>query len=220
MRLRELERDVDASRDIYQSFLKRSRETQEQESLNTSNARIIGDATAPTRRTFPPAASLLAMIGLVLGSLGAAAWIIVANQLLSDPTALRARTPVSQATDTPGSPPLPRARNQPPQLAAGASIEKPQVARLQESDVMRTLSGILVKGSVPDVTQIGWPTLRAGYPSTFFNAMRRDTREAIEVLDRKCNAVLAVIGAGAGEEPQHCRAEYRAGGGARWRQGC
>ena len=34
VRLRELERDVEASRDVYQSFLKRSRETEEQESLN------------------------------------------------------------------------------------------------------------------------------------------------------------------------------------------
>ena len=55
VRLRELERDVEASRDVYQSFLKRSRETEEQETLNTSSARIIGDATVPQRRTFPPA---------------------------------------------------------------------------------------------------------------------------------------------------------------------
>jgi len=56
--LRELERDVEASRDVYQSFLKRSRETEEQESLNTSSARVIGDATVPQRRTFPPATSI------------------------------------------------------------------------------------------------------------------------------------------------------------------
>jgi uncharacterized protein involved in exopolysaccharide biosynthesis len=42
VRLRELEREVEASRDVYQSFLKRSRETEEQESLNTSNARRSG----------------------------------------------------------------------------------------------------------------------------------------------------------------------------------
>ena len=53
VRLRELERDVEASRDVYQSFLKRSRETEEQESLNTSSARIIGEATVPQRRVVP-----------------------------------------------------------------------------------------------------------------------------------------------------------------------
>jgi uncharacterized protein involved in exopolysaccharide biosynthesis/Mrp family chromosome partitioning ATPase len=198
VRLRELERDVEASRDVYQSFLKRSRETQEQESLNTSNARIIGDATVPTRRAFPPAASLLAMIGLVLGSLGAAAWIIAANQLLPDPNAPRSRTPASPSTNT--SPSRPSAGNQPPQLATSASIEKPQVTRLQESDVMRTLSGILVKGSVPDVTQIGWPTLRAGYPLTFLNAMREMRARLSKSSPGNPAPVLAVIGAGAGED--------------------
>ena len=201
VRLRELERDVEASRDVYQSFLKRSRETQEQESLNTSNARIIGEATVPQRRAFPPASSLLAMIGLLLGTLGAAAWIVAANQLLPDPTAPRARTPASRSTNTPVSPSRLPAGNQPPQLATSASIEKPQVARLQESDVMRTLSGILVKGSVPDVTQIGWPTLRAGLPSTtFLNAMREMRARLSKSSIGNPTPVLAVIGAGASED--------------------
>ena len=82
VRLRELERDVDASRDVYQSFLKRSRETEEQESLNTSSARIIGEATVPQRRSFPPAMSVLAMIGFILGALAASAWVVAADRLL------------------------------------------------------------------------------------------------------------------------------------------
>ena len=82
VQLRELERNVEASRDVYQSFLKRSRETEEQESLNTSNARIIGEATIPQRRSFPPGMSLVAAIGLVLGALSAACWF-TAVELLS-----------------------------------------------------------------------------------------------------------------------------------------
>ena len=81
VRLRELERDVEASRDVYQSFLKRSRETEEQESLNTSSARIIGEATVPQRRVFPPAMSLLAMIGFMFGALAAAGWTVAADRL-------------------------------------------------------------------------------------------------------------------------------------------
>ena len=200
VRLRELERDVEANRDIYQSFLKRSRETQEQESLNTSNARIIGEATVPTRRAFPPAASLLAIIGLVLGSLGAAAWIVAANRLSPDPAAPRTGTPASPDIRTPTSPSRPPAGSRPQPLVAGASIEKPQVARLQESDVMRTLSGILVKGSIPDMTQIGWPTLRAGYPLTFLNAMREMRTRLSRSSPGNPAPVLAVIGAGAGED--------------------
>src|SRR5579863_10481166 len=87
VRLRELERDVEASRDVYQSFLKRSRETEEQESLNTSNARIIGEATVPQRRALPPAMSLIAAIGLVLGTLSAAMWFVAAELLSADTTA-------------------------------------------------------------------------------------------------------------------------------------
>src|ERR1700743_2451303 len=45
VRIPGLEREANASRDVYQSFLKRSRETEEQESLNTSAARVVGEAT-------------------------------------------------------------------------------------------------------------------------------------------------------------------------------
>ena len=94
VRLRELERDVEASRDVYQSFLKRSRETEEQETLNTSSARIIGDATVPQRRTFPPGMTLFAMIGFVLGGLASAAWIIAVERLTPGANPVRPNTPV------------------------------------------------------------------------------------------------------------------------------
>jgi uncharacterized protein involved in exopolysaccharide biosynthesis/Mrp family chromosome partitioning ATPase len=201
VRLRELERDVEASRDIYQSFLKRSRETEEQESLNTSSARIIGEATVPQRRTFPPAMSRLAMIGLLLGALGAAAWIVAADRLSPDPDETSARAPTSPEIWTPAPPSRPLAGNQPPQQVAGASIEKPRVVRLQESDVMRTLSGILAIGGSPDVTRIGWPTLRAGSPSAAFLSAMREMRETLAKRSiGNVAPVLAVIGAGASED--------------------
>src|SRR6202051_339977 len=143
VRLRELERDVEASRDIYQSFLKRSRETEEQESLNTSSARIIGEATVPQRRTFPPAVSLFAMIGLLLGALGAAAWIVAAARLSPDPDEPSAKAPASPEIWTPAPPSRPPAGNQPPQHAAAASIEKPRGAPLEGSDVMGRRRGNL-----------------------------------------------------------------------------
>src|SRR5579863_4798929 len=112
VRLRELERDVEASRDVYQSFLKRSRETEEQESLNTSNARTIGEATVPQQRTFPPAISLLAMIGLVLGGMTASGWFVLADLLSREAGATRPATPASpeERTVTPPSNPLPENR--------------------------------------------------------------------------------------------------------------
>src|SRR3984885_7868429 len=123
VRLRELERDVEASRDVYQSFLKRSRETQEQESLNTSSARIIGEATVPQRRAFPPAMSLIAAIGLVLGALAASTWFTAAELLSFDPAEGPAqRTMPDPITSVqPSKPP----ENKPPRPVA----EKPGIAR-------------------------------------------------------------------------------------------
>ena len=198
VRLRELERDVEASRDVYQSFLKRSRETEEQEGLNTSSARIIGEATVPRRRTFPPAMSMLAMIGFLLGGLAATGWVVAAERLPADPVEPR---PLKSQTKAPAPSPKPLPETPPRPPAAVALIEKPLIARLQESDVMRTLGGILAIGGIPDMTRIGWPTLRAGFPpTTFLNAMR----EMREMLAKRSPAdlppVMVVIGAGASED--------------------
>jgi uncharacterized protein involved in exopolysaccharide biosynthesis/Mrp family chromosome partitioning ATPase len=200
VRLRELERDVEASRDVYQSFLKRSRETEEQESLNTSSARVIGEATVPHRRTFPPGMSLIAMIGFVFGALAAAAWVIAADRLPPDASdALAVRSETRQpAMSPPSKPPF---ANQARQQASVALIEKPLIARLQESDVVRTLSGILKASGAPDLTRLGWPTLRAGFPmTTFLNAMREMRATLTRREPASAIPVMAMIGAGAGKD--------------------
>jgi len=75
--LRELERDIQASRAVYESFLVRSRETGEQERLDTRNVRVISAADLPLRRSWPPGNLLLALCALVIGlaaGLGIALW--------------------------------------------------------------------------------------------------------------------------------------------------
>jgi uncharacterized protein involved in exopolysaccharide biosynthesis/Mrp family chromosome partitioning ATPase len=204
VRLRELERDVEASRDVYQSFLKRSRETQEQESLNTSSARVIGEATVPQRRTFPPAMSLLAMVGFVFGALAAAAWIVMTDRLSAE--AVRPQPVKSESKPT-----APRAKSDPPakqppgdpvrpQAAVGL-VDKPLIARLQETDLIRTLGGIMKSSGIPDLTRIGWPTLRMGFPlTTFLNAMREMRAALAKRSDADAVPVMVVIGAGAGPD--------------------
>jgi uncharacterized protein involved in exopolysaccharide biosynthesis/Mrp family chromosome partitioning ATPase len=195
VRLRELERDVEASRDVYQSFLKRSRETEEQESLNTSSARIIGEATVPRRRSFPPTMSLLAMIGFMLGALAASGWAVAAARLASDTSKPQ---PASPEKRTPAPPSEQSAEGQPP---PAASVKKPLIACLQESDVMRTLSGILTISGIPDVTRLGWPTLRAGLPITsFLDAMREMRATLARRSPAKAMPVIALIGPGASED--------------------
>lgn len=193
VRLRELEREADASRDVYQSFLKRSRETEEQETLNTSAARVIGEATVPQRRSFPPAMSLFAMIGFIFGGLAAACWFVAAEHLFNGATApepsRRERTPAPDVTR-----PQPEAAAPPPALAL---VEKPLIARLQEADVIRTLGAILATGSGVDLTRVGWPTLRPGFPlTTLLNALR-DMRAAMaRRAGGKTMPVMALVGAG------------------------
>ncbi|QIP06046.1 exopolysaccharide transport family protein [Bradyrhizobium symbiodeficiens] len=222
VRLRELEREADASRDVYQSFLKRSRETEEQETLNTSAARIIGEATVPQRRSFPPAMSMFAMIGFIFGALAASSWFAAAELLLvgapAPAPANRERKPAPERTRTPEVLPAPEAP-QPAQVSRLAEvaqdlpelvapslqpamveeplIEKPLIARLQEADVIHTLGAILATGGGVDLTRLGWPTLRPGFPLTKLLNTWRDMRTAAaRRAGDKAMPVIAIVGAG------------------------
>lgn len=223
VRLRELEREADASRDVYQSFLKRSRETEEQETLNTSAARIIGEATVPQRRSFPPAMSLFAMIGFIFGAIAASSWFVAAELLFAGASApARAparpdRAPVPQAPRTPEPSPVPEtARSQQvsrtpevaqalpelaapplqPSMAERPLIEKPLIARLQEADVIHTLGAILATGGGVDLTRLDWPTLRPGFPLTTLLNAWRDMRAAVaRRTGGKAMPVIALVGA-------------------------
>jgi uncharacterized protein involved in exopolysaccharide biosynthesis/Mrp family chromosome partitioning ATPase len=71
VQLRELEREVEASRAVYQAFLVRARETSEQQSIDNTNARVISRATPPRDKSWPPRMLLLAvaiMAGLGIGT--------------------------------------------------------------------------------------------------------------------------------------------------------
>lgn len=220
VRLRELEREADASRDVYQSFLKRSRETEEQETLNTSAARIIGEATVPQRRSFPPAMSLFAMIGFIFGAIAASSWFVAAELLFAGafvpaPAPARPnRTPLPRAPEPSRAPGT--ARPQPvsrapevaealPELAAPPLqpsmvekplIEKPLIARLQEADVIHTLGAILATGGGIDLTRLGWPTLRPGFPlTTLLNAWRDMRATAARRAGGKTMPIIALVGA-------------------------
>ena len=189
VRLRELERDVEANRDVYQSFLKRSRETEEQESLNTSASRIIGEATVPQRRSFPPAMGLLAMLGFMLGALGASGWAIVIYRLAPEPQPADPRSRSSSSNWRS----MPEAQQR--RESKVAALEKPVIARLQDCDVIRTLGGIMDNtGAAADVTRFGWPTLRPGFPLTpFLNALRDICNSISRRAPDETAPVIAVI---------------------------
>ena len=97
VRLRELERQVEASRAVYEAFLKRTRELQEQQRLDTSSSRIISPASLPARRLGPP-------IPVILGAaLAAGLGLGVVLALLAVPAAGRigSRRRLQQAAGLP-----------------------------------------------------------------------------------------------------------------------
>jgi polysaccharide biosynthesis transport protein len=66
--LRELERDAQANRTVYESFLVRARETSEQEQIDTKNIRIISRADLPLTRSSPPPSILIGLAAMMLGA--------------------------------------------------------------------------------------------------------------------------------------------------------
>jgi exopolysaccharide transport family protein len=72
IRLRELQREADANRTLYESFLARYKATTAQESLELPDSRIVSRADIPIRPSFPKTKLILALSvlqGLILGGL-------------------------------------------------------------------------------------------------------------------------------------------------------
>lgn len=78
IKLRELEQEVSASRDLLRIFLGRAKELQEQQGIATPDARVISPAAVPTQPSKPLTGLILALG--VLGGLG----LGIARALLSD----------------------------------------------------------------------------------------------------------------------------------------
>jgi succinoglycan biosynthesis transport protein ExoP len=80
VQLRELQREAEASRSVYETFLNRSKEAWEQVDLPKSTARIISTAYPSSRPAYPPVPLLLAgsvVLGLMLGF----AWVWLSHVL-------------------------------------------------------------------------------------------------------------------------------------------
>jgi succinoglycan biosynthesis transport protein ExoP len=65
--LRELQRDVQTSRAVYEAFLLRARQTGEQERVDTKNIQVISKADLPLNRTSPPSNTIVALGAVLLG---------------------------------------------------------------------------------------------------------------------------------------------------------
>ncbi|MDQ8726668.1 GumC family protein [Bradyrhizobium sp. LHD-71] len=101
VKLQELQLEADANRSIYEQFLSRYKTTSEQQSLQTSQTRIVSSATAPARPSRPSLPLLLAVTAL--GSLlaSAAAVTLAAAAGVRLPVVGRETKPPSQASPPP-----------------------------------------------------------------------------------------------------------------------
>jgi uncharacterized protein involved in exopolysaccharide biosynthesis len=81
VKLRELEREAEASRLVYEAFLGRARETREQERLDTVNVQILSQAQPPLDRSWPPRRIVLLFAGLAMGLLAGVGLAYAAESL-------------------------------------------------------------------------------------------------------------------------------------------
>jgi succinoglycan biosynthesis transport protein ExoP len=77
VRLRELQREADANRTLYESFLARYKQTTAQESLELPDSRIVSRADVPISPSFPKTTIILALAVLVGCGLGALVAFVV-----------------------------------------------------------------------------------------------------------------------------------------------
>ncbi len=123
VRLRELEREADASRELYQKFLLRFQETNEQRSLQQADAKVVSYAQASSSPSYPK--PLFTIVAAFMGSLCLSGALILILELL-DP-GFRSAEQIEQVTGVPVIaliPDRPAVRKQ--RRAAVAALEDPR----------------------------------------------------------------------------------------------
>jgi uncharacterized protein involved in exopolysaccharide biosynthesis len=84
VRLQELQRDVEANRNIYEQFLSRSKTTNEQRLLQSSQTKIASLAIPPLRSTLPPFPLLLAVLAMASLLISTAVVAVLGKKRSSD----------------------------------------------------------------------------------------------------------------------------------------
>jgi uncharacterized protein involved in exopolysaccharide biosynthesis len=100
--LRELEREVESSRVVYDAFLRRARETGELAGIDTTNARIISPAMPPLEKSGVTRRTIALLGGVGGGGVGAALALALA---LGAGLPRPARAPVPEPAPAPATPP-------------------------------------------------------------------------------------------------------------------
>lgn len=113
--LRQLERESDAVRDVYESLLARLKETRAAEEINVADARVVARAEIPANPS-APRPGMLGALGAVLGGV-AAAGLVISRELWR--RLYRSPAEIEAATGLPVLAELPRMRGRPEKILAG-----------------------------------------------------------------------------------------------------
>lgn len=175
VQLRELEREVEANRAVYQAFLLRAREASEQADVDTSNARIISDALAPTNRSNLPRKYLVAL-GLILGlGLGGLigllrAWLALrrADGVAPQLQAAAVRAPgFARMTDVrPAETPAPKPAEA-PQLPAWRAASAPSRRKPMSPEQVAAETRVPILARLPRAGRKGWFGAKPAIRSVF-----------------------------------------------------
>ncbi|TCR68805.1 uncharacterized protein involved in exopolysaccharide biosynthesis [Bosea sp. BK604] len=197
--LRELEREVESSRVVYDAFLRRARETGELSGIDTTNARIISNAIPPLEKSGITRRTVVMLGGIAGGGLGALA--VIGLALLGARPAppanafawglRRRRGDKSEPDESPAEAPAPASQTAsvpapfvPPQAAAAPdSIPKKagwrRFATIQGGQAAR----------MPDVVQAAAAPLLATLPAVRHRRWRRNDGEPRSVFQHKAHLV-------------------------------
>lgn len=86
VRLREIEREARADRQVYEAMLQRTQEVLEQEKIDMGYARVISRAEMPERPSWPPRKLWLVIAGLVGGALVGLGLVLFRELVWRDPS--------------------------------------------------------------------------------------------------------------------------------------
>ncbi len=149
--LRDLEREADAARSVYELFVTRSREAGEIQQVEPTRTRIVSLATAPKFRFFPPSGALMAAVGLLLGlGLGVAGSLARERRALAAPPGASAAQQQREANDATVR-----------EAATFAITPRSRLATAQRSQSLDRL----------DLTGLGFPALPADADGGEFDAI-------------------------------------------------
>jgi uncharacterized protein involved in exopolysaccharide biosynthesis len=222
VKLQELQRDADANRNIYEQFLSRFKTTDEQRRLQSSQAKVVSGATAPTRPTRPSLSLIL--VALAIGSMLMSVAIIALSEVLGVPVRLPARAakparPAKPQQEAPAQPDLPvwsrisiregaadmrglldtiavmpGRRGKVVLVTSGESgVGKSAVARsLNAAAISRGMLSVLIEVTSPQVFARSQPSGEA-HGDDAARALKTDLRSLHLLLDRGQNVAVAAF---------------------------